>query len=59
MKRSSGLYNTEREVLQYSTIIGSVPPKPDYRDWSVAITTMPVKSAVSASEIAGSMYAKW
>jgi hypothetical protein len=31
MKRSSGLHNTEKEVLQYSTIIGSVPPKPHMR----------------------------
>jgi len=28
MKRSSGLHNAEKEVLQYSTIIGSIPPKP-------------------------------
>jgi hypothetical protein len=28
MKRSSGLHNTEKEVLQYSTILGGVPPKP-------------------------------
>lgn len=31
MKRSSGLINEENEVLQYSTIIGSVPPKPHMR----------------------------
>lgn len=31
MKRSSGLHNTEKEVLQYSTIIGSCPPKPHMR----------------------------
>jgi len=32
MKRSSGLTgNKEDEVLQYSTIIGSVPPKPHMR----------------------------
>jgi hypothetical protein len=31
MKRSSGLHNTDKEVLQYSTIIGSVPPKPHMR----------------------------
>ena len=31
MKRSSGFSNPENEVLQYSTIIGSVPPKPHMR----------------------------
>tara|TARA_R110000751_G_scaffold128004_1_gene230091 strand:+ start:426 stop:1199 length:774 start_codon:yes stop_codon:yes gene_type:complete len=31
MKRSSGLHNTEGEVLQYSTILGGVPPKPHMR----------------------------
>lgn len=31
MKRSSGLHTKEKEVLQYSTIIGSVPPKPHMR----------------------------
>ncbi len=31
MKRSSGLRSKENEVLQYSTIIGSVPPKPHMR----------------------------
>ena len=31
MKRSSGLHSNENEVLQYSTIIGSVPPKPHMR----------------------------
>lgn len=31
MKRSSGLIDKEGEVLQYSTIIGSVPPKPHMR----------------------------
>lgn len=31
MKRSSGLKNYEKEVLQYSTIIGSIPPKPQMR----------------------------
>ena len=31
MKRSSGFANPENEVLQYSTIIGSVPPKPHMR----------------------------
>lgn len=31
MKRSSGLVDKSAEVLQYSTIIGSVPPKPHMR----------------------------
>src|SRR5690554_3933959 len=31
MKRSSGFSSSEKEVLQYSTIIGSVPPKPHMR----------------------------
>lgn len=31
MKRSSGLHDKSAEVLQYSTIIGSVPPKPHMR----------------------------
>ena len=31
MKRSSGFADSDKEVLQYSTIIGSVPPKPHMR----------------------------
>lgn len=31
MRRSSGLYNDQMEVRQYSTIIGSIPPKPHMR----------------------------
>jgi len=31
MKRSSGLTDAEKEVLQFSTILGSVPPKPNFR----------------------------
>ncbi|CAB4153201.1 hypothetical protein UFOVP606_50 [uncultured Caudovirales phage] len=31
MKRSSGLHDAKKEVLQYSTIIGSCPPKPHMR----------------------------
>ena len=31
MKRSSGLHNSDGEVLQFSTIIGGVPPKPHMR----------------------------
>ena len=31
MKRSSGLHSSENEVLQYSTILGGIPPKPHMR----------------------------
>ena len=31
MKRSSGLHSEANEVLQFSTIIGGVPPKPHMR----------------------------
>ena len=31
MRRSSGMHNKELEVRQYSTIIGSIPPKPHMR----------------------------
>lgn len=31
MRRSSGLLNAENEVKQFSTIIGSIPPKPHMR----------------------------
>jgi len=31
MKRSSGLRDSKKEVLQYSTILGGVPPKPHMR----------------------------
>ena len=31
MKRSSGFTDPSNEVLQYSTIIGSIPPKPHMR----------------------------
>ena len=31
MKRSSGLHNDSADVLQYSTILGSIPPKPHMR----------------------------
>ena len=31
MKRSSGLHSKEGEVLQYSTILGGIPPKPHMR----------------------------
>jgi len=46
MKRSSGLHNTEKEVLQYSTILGSVPPKPHMRRPYATISSVhSVKSA--------------
>jgi hypothetical protein len=48
MKRSSGFGegNTEKEVLQYSTIIGSVPPKPHMRRPYATISSVHgVKSA--------------
>jgi len=31
MKRSSGLMDNSKDVLQYSTILGSIPPKPHMR----------------------------
>ena len=46
MKRSSGMHNTEKEVLQYSTIIGSIPPKPLMRRPYPSISSVhSVKSA--------------
>jgi len=46
MKRSSGLHNTEKEVLQYSTILGGVPPKPHMRRPYATISSVHgVKSA--------------
>ena len=46
MKRSSGLHNADKEVLQYSTIIGSVPPKPHMRRPYASISSVhSVKSA--------------
>ena len=46
MKRSSGLHNTEKEVLQYSTILGGVPPKPHMkRPYPTISSVHSVKSA--------------
>lgn len=46
MKRSSGLNNKENEVLQYSTIIGSCPPKPHMmRPYPAISSVHSVKSA--------------
>jgi hypothetical protein len=46
MKRSSGFADAENEVLQYSTIIGSVPPKPHMRRPYATISSVHnVKSA--------------
>lgn len=46
MKRSSGFANPENEVLQYSTILGSVPPKPHMRRPYATISSVHnVKSA--------------
>ena len=46
MKRSSGLHNSCAEVLQYSTIIGAVPPKPHMRRAYPTISSVhSVKSA--------------
>ena len=43
MKRSSGLHNDSADVLQYSTILGSIPPKPHMR------RAYPSKSSVHAN----------
>lgn len=46
MKRSSGFADAKNEVLQYSTIIGSVPPKPHMRRPYATISSVHnVKSA--------------
>jgi hypothetical protein len=46
MKRSSGLHDKSAEVLQYSTILGSVPPKPHMRRSYPTISSVhSVKSA--------------
>lgn len=46
MRRSSGLMNKEAEVKQYSTIIGSVPPKPHMRrNYPTISSVHQVKSA--------------
>lgn len=46
MKRSSGLHSEEGEVLQYSTILGGIPPKPHMRRPYASISSVHnVKSA--------------
>ena len=46
MKRSSGFNSTEKEVLQYSTILGGVPPKPHMkRPYPTMSSVHQVKSA--------------
>lgn len=46
MRRSSGLMNKEAEVKQFSTIIGSVPPKPHMRrNYPTISSVHQVKSA--------------
>jgi len=46
MRRSSGMMNKEEEVKQYSTIIGSVPPKPHMRrNYPTISSVHQVKSA--------------
>ena len=54
MKRSSGLHNTEKDVLQYSTIIGSIPPKPLMRRPYASISS--VHSVKSAQTFIKAMY---
>jgi hypothetical protein len=56
MKRSSGFGdgNSEKEVLQYSTIIGSVPPKPHMRRPYATISS--VHSVKSAQTFIKAMY---
>ena len=54
MKRSSGMHNTEKEVLQYSTIIGSIPPKPLMRRPYASVSS--VHSVKSAQTFIKAMY---
>ena len=44
MKRSSGLHDDAADVLQYSTILGSIPPKPHMR------RSYPSRSSVHANK---------
>lgn len=53
MKRSSGLHSKENEVLQYSTILGGVPPKPHMRRPYATISS--VHSVKSASTFVKAM----
>ena len=54
MKRSSGLHDTEKAVLQYSTIIGSIPPKPMMRRPYASISS--VHSIKTAQTFIKAMY---
>ena len=54
MKRSSGLHNAEKEVLQYSTILGGVPPKPHMRRPYATVSS--VHSVKSAQTFIKAMY---
>ena len=54
MKRSSGFLDAEKEVLQYSTIIGSVPPKPHMRRTYANISS--VHSVPSAKTFVKAMF---
>jgi len=46
MKRSSGMHDDSAEVLQYSTILGSIPPKPHMRrSYATKSSVHSVKSA--------------
>ena len=66
MKRSSGLHDTSHEVLQYSTILGSVPPKPYMRRPYPTISSVHsvqsaktfVKSMIMASIESGNLIKK-
>ena len=55
MKRSSGLHNKKAEVLQYSTILGSCPPKPHMRRPYASRSS--VHSVKSANTFVKAMYA--
>ena len=54
MKRSSGFGSKEKEVLQYSTILGGVPPKPHMRRPYPTVSSVHRKS--SAKNFIKSMY---
>lgn len=54
MKRSSGFQSSEKEVLQYSTIIGSIPPKPLMRRPYASISS--VHSVKTAQTFIKAMY---
>ena len=54
MKRSSGLHDKKAEVLQYSTILGSCPPKPHMR--RPYATRSSVHSVKTANTFVKAMY---